>query len=166
LEPPGRGTCSLLWSGALGFAGGAVDYARWLSAREQTQNAIDAALLGAGRVLQTSGGDEAAALQVAQQYYDQLKSRAIARDTVSFAVVDGGRAVQATGTAFVATPIVTVLGIGELPVHARGKAVMAGAGGAGMITEVSVMLDVTGSMSGQKIADLKLAAKDLIDIVV
>jgi uncharacterized protein YegL len=28
------------------------------------------------------------------------------------------------------------------------------------------VLDVTGLMSGQKIADLKLAAKDLIDIVV
>jgi hypothetical protein len=32
--------------------------------------------------------------------------------------------------------------------------------------EIAMMLDVTGSMSGSKIADLKLAAKDLIDIVV
>lgn len=32
--------------------------------------------------------------------------------------------------------------------------------------ETSLMLDVTGSMDGQKIADLKLAAIDLIDIVV
>ena len=29
-----------------------------------------------------------------------------------------------------------------------------------------MMLDITGSMSGQKIVDLKLAAKDLVDIVV
>ena len=32
--------------------------------------------------------------------------------------------------------------------------------------EVALVLDQTGSMAGQKIANLKLAAKDLIDIVV
>ena len=32
--------------------------------------------------------------------------------------------------------------------------------------EVSVVLDITGSMSGSKIEDLKAAAKDLVDIVV
>jgi len=58
----------------------------------------------------------------------------------------------------IATPFLTVLGIGELPVYAGGKAVLS--------VETSLLLDVTGSMSGQKIADLKLAAKDLIDIVI
>jgi uncharacterized protein YegL len=32
--------------------------------------------------------------------------------------------------------------------------------------EISLMLDVTGSMSGQKLLDLKKAAKDLVDIIV
>jgi Putative Flp pilus-assembly TadE/G-like/von Willebrand factor type A domain len=32
--------------------------------------------------------------------------------------------------------------------------------------EMALMLDITGSMSGQKILDLKLAAKDLVDIIV
>jgi Flp pilus assembly protein TadG len=151
---------------AIGAVGGAVDYGRWLNAREQTQNAIDAALLGAGRVLQTSGSNEAAALQAAQQYFEQMKSLAPSRDTISFAVVDSGTAVQATGTAFISTPFLNLLGISELPLTVGGKVLLPGGANAVMSVEVSMMLDVTGSMSGQKIEDLKLAAKDLIDVII
>jgi Flp pilus assembly protein TadG len=41
--------------------GGAVDYGRWLNARSQTQYALDAATLAAGKVLR-DGGTAAAAV--------------------------------------------------------------------------------------------------------
>jgi hypothetical protein len=46
------------------------------------------------------------------------------------------------------------------------EAAIAAGANAGTNLEISLMLDTTGSMAGQKIADLKLAAKDLVDIVV
>ena len=51
-----------------GAVGGAIDYGRWLTARTQTQNAVDAAVLAAGRVLQSSGGNAEAAIQAARTY--------------------------------------------------------------------------------------------------
>jgi hypothetical protein len=54
----------------------------------------------------------------------------------------------------------------SLPVHTSAKAVVAIGGNAETSLEISMMLDITGSMSGSKIDDLKLAAKDLINIVV
>jgi len=44
--------------------------------------------------------------------------------------------------------------------------VIAAGGNAGTNLELSLMLDTTGSMLGQKIEDMKVAAKELIDIVV
>ncbi len=44
----------------------AVDYARFLSARNQTLAATDAAVLAAARALQTNGGDQQAALDARQ----------------------------------------------------------------------------------------------------
>jgi len=44
--------------------------------------------------------------------------------------------------------------------------VLAVGGNARSSVEIAMMLDITGSMAGQKIADLKAAATDLIDIVV
>ena len=46
------------------------------------------------------------------------------------------------------------------------RAQLATGGNAKINLEISMMLDITGSMSGQKIIDMKEAAKDLIDIVV
>lgn len=165
-----RGSVAIVFTlttmAVVGLVGGAIDYGRWLNARDQTQHAIDAAILAGGRILQTSGGDETAAFQAAQQYYDQMKSRWLSRDTVSFAVVDSGTAVRAAGTAFITTPFLSAVGISEVPVITAGKAVVAAGGNAKKSLEISLMLDVTLSMWGQKIEDLKLAAKELIDILV
>ena len=149
-----------------GVVGGAIDYGRWLNARQQTQHAIDAAVLAAGRVLQTSGGDAGAALDTAQSYYDQLKSQITSVDTITFELVDDGSAIEAVGDAAVTTPFLNVIGIHQLPVYTTAKAVLAAGGNTETNIEVGMMLDVTGSMAGSKIEDLKLAAKDLIKIVV
>lgn len=149
-----------------GVVGAGIDYGRWLNARNQTQNAIDAAVLAAGRVIQTSGGDAEAALQTARNYYGQLRSQITIYDTITFQMTDGGSAVEAVGDAAVGTPFLSAIGIEKLPVFTAAKAVLASGGNSESNVEIGLMLDITGSMSGDKIADLKLAAKDLVNIVV
>lgn len=164
------GTISIIFSLTVAvvvvMVGGAVDYGRWLNARNQTQNALDAALLAAGRVLQTQHGDQSQALATAQIYYDRMKTLLTSRNEVAFNVVDDGTALQADVTAYVKTPFLSPIGIYELPIMTGSKVVLSAGGNSETSVEVGLMLDVTGSMSGQKIIDMRTAAKDLVDIVV
>jgi len=149
-----------------GVVGSAVDMGRWVTARSETRNAMDGALLAAGRALQMPEKTEADALATAQTYYEQNKSKVMSSGKVGFQIVDNGTAIKATSSVVVATPFLAVLGIPELPVDGSAKAVLQVGGNVGTHIEVSMMLDVTGSMQGDKLADMKVAAKDLIDIVV
>ena len=153
------------------LVGGAVDYGRWLSARNQTQAAIDSALLAAGRTAQTTYGDATKAILSATSYYNQMKSNITSSDTVNFVSKNSATSFEARGSAYVQTPFLNILGIDRLPVLQLGEVKQAESsiavgGNSGTNIEVSMMLDTTGSMSGQKLIDMKLAAKDLIDIVV
>ncbi|HUS98258.1 MAG TPA: TadE/TadG family type IV pilus assembly protein, partial [Hyphomicrobiaceae bacterium] len=149
----------------LGMIGGAVDYGRWLSARTKTMNAIDTAVLAAGRVLQLSNASESQAIAVAQQYYNKNKSNLLNTANVTFSV-ENGNTVVGSSTSSVNTPFLSLVGVAALPVNTRAKAELAASGNAGTHIEISLMLDATGSMSGSKIQDLKDAANDLVDIVV
>ncbi len=153
--------------------GAAVDIGRWLHARDQTISAMDAALLAGGRALQVNSNDEAAALATARKFYDvNVTTRLpVTDDTVTFAVVDNGRAITASGTAYIETPFLQFANIKKLPLLSTkqadySKAELAAGGNGGENLEVSMMLDVTGSMSGQKLKDLKDAAQDLVNVVV
>ncbi len=151
----------------LGIIGGAVDYGKWLKAKNATQAAMDAAVLAAGRVLQLPGATESEALVAAQKYYDENKPGLLNPDNVTFQTALQGTEIIATSAASgVATPFLGVMGISSLPVNTTSKARLAASKNNGTDVEISMMLDTTGSMSGQKMADLKQAAKDLIDIVV
>jgi Flp pilus assembly protein TadG len=149
----------------LAIVGGAVDYGRWLTAKTKQQNAMDAAVLAAGRVYQISN-NTTQSIATAIEYYEKMKSLIVSNDTTNFAVVDNGGAMLATSSAIVNTPFLGFAGISSLPVNITSKAIMTVAGNNDKSIEVSLMLDVTGSMGGSKIADLKVAAKDFIDIVV
>jgi hypothetical protein len=169
----------LMLATSLMIIGAAVDMARWLHAREQTIQAIDAAVLAGGRYLQTNSADEAGAIAAALQYYEQsVVGRALlSSDDVNFAVADSGTAVVASGNAKIRTPFMGFAGVPELPLlrlsgSGGQKAVIASGGNAGMNLEVALMLDTSATMSqsaasgSTKIADLKLAASDLINILV
>jgi Flp pilus assembly protein TadG len=154
------------------LVGGAVDYGRWLSARNQTQTAIDSALLAAGRTSQTTYGDATKSVTAANTYYANMKSKIVVDDTVAFASQNAATTFAATGSAYIQTPFLSIVGISRLPVLKLGdgvvqaKSTIAQGGNSGSSVEVAMMLDTTGSMGGQKLTDMKLAAKDLIDIVV
>jgi len=158
--------------------GAAIDIGRWLLARDQTLAAVDAAVLAGGRTLQTSG-DEAAAVTAAQKFYlMNVQSRiAVKNDSIAFAA--SGQSVTASGNAQVNTLFLKLADIDSLPLisnataeFAKAEFAMGGNGGGSNNgdtdserSEISLMLDVTGSMSGQKLEDLKAAATDLIEIV-
>ena len=148
----------------IGVVGGAVDYGRWLSARSKTHNAMDTAVLAGGRVLQLPGTSTTDAENAATKYYNENKSDALYTDNTTFSVTD--TEIVATTASTVKTPFLNIMGIPTLPVNVVAKAVLSVGGNSGSDVEVSMMLDTTGSMGGSKIADLKTAAKDLIDIVV
>lgn len=164
----------------------AVDYGRFVNARSQTIAATDAAVLAGARALQTNGGDQNAALKVAQSYYAQAtKSRlALTTDTINFAIADNATAMVTTGNAIITTPFMGLAGTASLPILRKdgsdySKAVLAVGGNAELNLEIAMMLDISGSMCDRapgtndapcelaaKLDAMKAAAKDLIDIVV
>ncbi|MDX2289267.1 MAG: VWA domain-containing protein [Hyphomicrobiaceae bacterium] len=153
--------------------GGAVDFARWHSARAVTVGAVDAAVLAAARVLHSEAGDATLALAAASEFYrENVRERTgQVNDTINFKIVDGGTAVTADGAADLDTVLLKLIGIDKVPLFkASGaefsKARLAVGSFADQTVEISMMLDITGSMAGQKLADLKTAAKDLVDVVV
>ncbi len=164
-----------------GMIGLAVDYARFVNARTQTIEATDAAVLAGARALQANGGDQAAAVKVAETYYQQATKNRInlvpKSDSIDFTVTDGGTAVITKGNAKIATPFMHLV-FGPLSSQATAlpllradgsdysKAVLAVGGNGQTSLEVSMMLDITGSMAGQKLTDMKDAASDLVNIVV
>ncbi|MDX2307741.1 MAG: VWA domain-containing protein [Hyphomicrobium sp.] len=152
--------------------GAAVDIARWLHARQDTLAALDAAVLAGGRQLQV-GADHGTAEASAMRYYkSNTKSRLpLAVDTIAFSVQDDGMAFGVTGNASIETPVLAIFGIDTLPLlnlsgSEYSKAQLAVGGNSDIDLEIGLMLDVSGSMAGTKVDDMKEAAKDLVNIVV
>lgn len=171
----------------IGFIGLAVDFGRWVNAREHTIAAMDAAVLAGGRAMQINGGDRAKAIQVASAYYAAAIRNRIPtfNDTITFTVTTTpkGQEVGAVGNAFVSTPFLAtaynlitnktgsdrlaVLDTTTTPSKDASRALFSNGVGGNQSLEMAMMLDVSGSMaSGTKFADMKAAAKDLIDIVI
>lgn len=153
--------------------GAAVDMGRWLHARSETKNAVDSAVLAGARILQIDSRNPEKAMEAAQKFYEEnTKHRAsLLDDTITFKVGDGGTTVTAEGAAHIETTFLKLASINSLPLlklsgSEFSEAILAVGGNAEQSLEVSLMLDVTGSMDGQKLEDMKGAAKDLIDILV
>lgn len=159
---------ALILVGLCLFVGGAVDLGRWLSAKHQTIAAADAAVLAGARMLQLDGEDVAGARAAAQNYYrENTKGRSgVVDDTVVFDAVDDGTAFAASGDAYLQTTFLNFAHIPKLRIAVPSKAVLRAGGNANEAVEISMMLDVTGSMAGSKITDLKKAATDLVEIVI
>ena len=152
--------------------GAAVDVGRWLHARDQTVAAIDAAVLAGGRALQTNSTGEAAIAAAKKYYNENVTSRLpVINDTVTFRVAPDGMGIIGGGSAYIKTPFLSFANVNSLPLLSTsqtefGKSEIAVGGNNGQNLEVSLILDITGSMAGQKLTDLKTAAKDLVDIVI
>lgn len=155
--------------GMMALIGGAIDLGRVVSSRDKAQEVMDAAVLAGAQTFQTNGGNAAAATAVAQKYYDQnIKSVVFVNSSTpaifSFSTTSSTLTGSFTGS--VATPFISFCCTSSFPVSARSAATLAVGGNAETNLEISMMLDVSGSMAGQKLLDLKSAANDAIDILV
>ena len=172
--------------------GAAVDFTRWYNARSQTASAMDAAVLATARALQTNGGNQAEAMAVGEKYFDQatIGISWVKDHTIKIEFVDGGAGILGSTKASVATPFMGLAGVKSLPLFVQGnggtgdasanggeyaKSILSVGANSNTSFEISLMLDVTGSMcddgngpctTGVKIDALKAAAKDLVNIVV
>ena len=160
------------------FIGAAVDYGRWSNAHSRTVDALDAALLTAGRTLQTSQNADDAIESAKTTFLVNAQSRLdIKQPKIEVALVDDGAALEATATGKIVTPFLGLINFDALKIHAKSKvAFSAGAGSAkgGSDLEISLMLDVTGSMcadgdgpcaASPKMDAMKAAAGDLVSII-
>lgn len=148
--------------------GAAVDIGRWLHARDQTLSAIDAAVLAGGRTLQMTNGDKDAAVLAATNFYNEnVKSRLpLMNDSVTFTTAENGMGLSASGNAYIKTPFLQFANIEKLPLISLAQTKFASKlGMRSGKTEISMMLDVTGSMAGSKLRSLKSSAQKLVDIV-
>ena len=176
------------------FVGLAVDFGRVYAVKSQTQSALDAAALAAGRVAQVDKIDTLnKASAAASAYFDKAKPSGVVTSTLQFSPDAALTQFSVTATSWVRTPFLGVIhawthksGSEAAPTGCKGNyfgcvgltttATAAlcpstsciGTSSGGSNIEVSLMLDVTGSMCSPctKIDAVKKAAKDLIDIVV
>ena len=147
--------------------GGAIDFARVYRAQTAIQNALDAGVLAATRVKQLGGGDDAA-LTAAHALFDPVKSRFEVTGASDFRFTEGGATLTANVDLGLRTLFLGVIGMPTLTVKAGTKASFGNGGASSTDVELVMMLDVTGSMCMPctKIDALKVAAEDLIEIVV
>ncbi len=160
-----------------GSIGAAVDYSRWVHAQTRTADVLDAAVLAAGRQLQADPQNTSAALEKATAYFNEAikRNNLPIGQTAAFAMSDNDMAINGSVNTRIKTPILGILQFRDLPVIAEAKAMLATGGNGGSELEVSLMLDVTGSMcadgegpctSSPKMDALKTAANDLVNIVI
>jgi Flp pilus assembly protein TadG len=147
---------------------GGVDIHRMSTVRVNLQDALDAAALAAARSPYTDDADlqrvGLAALKANLQSYPNVT---LEEDQTSF-TLDGDDVVVADARVRVKTLVANIF----LPPYGQLMDDYLPVGGHSEVDrssrnlEVALVLDVTGSMAGQRIIDLKAAAKDLVDIIV
>ncbi len=174
------------------FVGLAVDFGRVYSVSSHNQVALDSAALAAGRVAQVETSDVVnKASAAATTYFNQSKPKDVVSSTLEFSPNAAQTQFTVTATSWVRTPFLGALNFlfhqgsdAAAPAGCQGNhyaclkitttstAELKAGGNGESSLEISMVLDVTGSMSGSagsgqtKLEALKLAAKDLIDIVV
>ena len=164
----------------LGASGAAIDFVRGYNESTALRAAADNAVL-AGTAVFAETNDSAKALTAAKTLFDQQLTLmpAMLTNTVYFTINDNKNGVSAKGTATLETTLMRVLGIMDMPLLDPKGAVFsnaeAPAPGSNGDVEISMLLDVTGSMCSDntgpctndpKFASLKTAAKGLVDTVV
>ncbi len=192
------------------FVGMAVDFSKALTIRAQTQVALDAASIAAGRAYMTApagtttAGKYALAKAAAESYYASARPKSVMQAQKADGTADNGLVfIEPTGaqteftvkaTNWIKTPFLSAAEAlkkknspgtdPSIPVGCQdsgwrcmkivstaGAMIAAGGSNTGISIETSLMLDVSGSMGpgygdGNKMADMKTAAKDFIDILV
>jgi Flp pilus assembly protein TadG len=157
------GAVSIMVAGGIiafvGFLGLATDAARGYMVKEKLSEALDAAALAGGRVINSPNRDD----DIRMFFNANFPSGYLGatHDDPIIEMGADGRTITVTASANLPTTLMRVLGLNTMNVSATTEVTIDSKN-----LEVALVLDVTGSMAGQRIIDLKSAANELIDIVV
>jgi len=132
--------------------GTAVDLARHENLRSSLQYNLDRAVLAAAALKQTQEPNV-----VVQDYMSKVTTIEDFSVDVTSTVTINSRQVSATATANLDTWFLSMAGINTMPITARSSSEEKIPN-----LEISLVLDVSGSMGGTKLANLKVAAKQFV----
>lgn len=158
-------TFAFLCIAALMFVGSAVDYGRAVTAKNAIAGTVDAATLAGARKLVSDNAsqDEVAATVADVISVNLLNGNAGGAELKGLTVVAAPETgeVRVDADIRVPTTFTKIAGFNHIDVslHSSANFLLS------KDVELAMMLDVTGSMGGSRIADLKVAAKDLIDVL-
>jgi Flp pilus assembly protein TadG len=139
-------------------AGSAIDYSRIANAKANLVASLDSSALYAAAI---TGKTEAQMKDLARVYLDKNYTNTSDAAVSAFDLHNYADRVEVTGTVQVKTWFMSVGGINNVDVNANSQIMKAGNS-----IEVSLVLDVTGSMAGSKLTSLKNAANNFVDTVV
>ncbi|WP_018148934.1 pilus assembly protein [Henriciella marina] len=139
----------------LAIAGGAMDMTRHRTASVETQAALDAALLHVAHGMGERSIEELK-LDARQIFDQQMVERGFTLE--DFDIVQNGDDITATVDGEIQTTLLGLIGIGTLNVSRISQVRYSE-----RQFEIALALDTTGSMAGDKIVQLRAAAKLLVD---
>jgi Flp pilus assembly protein TadG len=143
----------------IAFTGLAVDTARGYLMKSRLGYALDSAALAGGRALSDPNADVNAMIT---KFFNANFPAGYMGATISGPTVTmGNQTITLDATANMSTSLMRVLGVDDMVVAGNTQVTLSSVN-----LEVSLVLDITGSMEGQPLADLKEAATDLVNIVV
>ena len=156
-----RGNVAMLWAllgGVLvGLVGLSVDFTRAQAIRAQLQNAADGAALAAARAVDV---DAETREQLARAYFDSEAGEYADSAVVTISELEND-SFEVHAALSVAGGLSRLISSEGWSIEVTSEAVQAGVN-----IEVALVLDITGSMAGDRIADLRQAANDFVDIFV
>lgn len=139
------------------LVGFAIDFSRVIVEKHKLQQATDAAALAAAHDAFMSEEDRRKVIDAHLNHLQDVLGRDVSYD---FSQDAEGRISLVTRIS-VNTTLAKIMGKDEVDITVRSDAVEGGAD-----IEVAMVLDITGSMTGNRITALRAAANDLVDIVV
>ena len=179
---------TLLIAPVMMLTGMAVDFSRMITVKTRMQTTLDAAALAGAKAAQMNTANAATVAQAAAQaYYNAAVAPFVVSKSLSSVSLDSSQTQFTwTSTSWIKTPFLNAAALiqnkataADAPAGCQGggwtcqkivtattTALSTGGNNTGYSIETSFMLDITGSMQGQKLTDLKAAANAAIDILI
>ncbi|MGI9405696.1 MAG: hypothetical protein ACR2O4_04940 [Hyphomicrobiaceae bacterium] len=149
----------------LAFGGISVDMARTYGANSQALAALDSAILAAGQARNRLGSSDAELQIFAQRQFDANIANAGSRvdefSNFTLTISDDGQTFTGAVDVSVPTYFAGLVNHDSFDFTASSTATFDT-----KVVELAMMLDITGSMRGTKIDGLRLAAKDVVDLMI
>jgi Flp pilus assembly protein TadG len=148
----------------MSLVGGAIDYGRAVHARYQIQEAIDSAVLAAGRVWQVTGDISLAELK-AHAHYAENKPAQMISQVSSFTPDLATRSISMSASGSVSTPFLSIIRIFSYQVVAEARAQLKAGGNDNKPIEVAMMLDTNRAMTGGALKALQDGATQFVEMI-